>query len=172
MFIKGFHHTEKTKRKISESHQGHIVSIETRKKISEAMKKNPVRFYLGKKLSEKHRKKISRALKGQKHPWANPPHYKGEKNPNWKGGISKLELYPTDWTDDLKKSIRERDSYICQMCGIHQNELNRELNVHHIDYNKDNLNPDNLISLCQNCHGKTNYNREYWIKFFRFLKNY
>ena len=58
------------------------------------------------------------------------------------------------------------------MCGIHQNELNRELDIHHIDYNKDNLNPDNLISLCQNCHGKTNYNRKYWIRFFRFLKNY
>ena len=39
--------------------------------------------------------------------------------------------------------------------------------LHHIDYNKFNNNEDNLVSLCDICHGKTNYNREKWIKIFK-----
>lgn len=88
-----------------------------------------------------------------------------EMAPNWQNGKS-FELYPIDWTDDLKESIRKRDDYICYLCGIHQDELNERLHCHHIGYDKDNLDPKNLISLCRNCHMKTNYNREYWIDFF------
>ena len=81
-----------------------------------------------------------------------------------------FELYSVDWTDDLKDSIRKRDDYICKICGIHQDELDmgqlKKLDVHHMDYNKDNLNPNNLITLCRSCHVKTNFNREYWIKYF------
>jgi len=29
---------------------------------------------------------------------------------------------------------------------------------------KKNCNPDNLLTLCKNCHQKTNFNRKYWIK--------
>ena len=92
-----------------------------------------------------------------------------ENHSNWKGGIS-FEQYPKEWTDDLKESIRKRDNHICEMCGTHQDELNngrvKKLDVHHIDYNKDNLNPKNLISLCRKCHLKTNYNRDYWLNYF------
>jgi len=66
----------------------------------------------------------------------------------------------------LKESIRTRDNFICQECGIHQDELDRNLDVHHIDYNKDNLDPNNLISLCRTCHIKTNFNREDWQEYF------
>jgi len=31
-----------------------------------------------------------------------------------------------------------------------------------IDYNKENLEESNLISLCMPCHRKTNFNRDYW----------
>lgn len=89
----------------------------------------------------------------------------GEKNWNWQGGV-KYDPYPKDWKESLREGIRERDNYICFICEIHQDELKRKLAVHHKDYNKDNVNPDNLISLCTNCHVKTNYNREYWIKYF------
>ena len=44
------------------------------------------------------------------------------------------------------------------------------LYVHHIDYDKKNLDMNNLISLCNSCHTKTNYNREYWINYFRSRK--
>jgi len=89
----------------------------------------------------------------------------GENNYGWKGGKSN-NPYPQEWNETLRDSIRCRDSYICQECGIHEDENNRKLDVHHIDYNKDNLNPDNLISLCRECHMKTNHNRDYWIEYF------
>jgi len=83
----------------------------------------------------------------------------GENNHWWKDGKSR-EPYPIAWRQTLKKSIRERDKYTCNICkkfGKH---------VHHIDYNKNNLNPKNLITLCSSCHSKTNNNRKDWRKFF------
>ena len=35
-----------------------------------------------------------------------------------------------------------------------------KFSVHHIDHNKNNLNPENLISLCRNCHGRVNAHPE------------
>lgn len=37
--------------------------------------------------------------------------------------------------------------------------------VHHVDYDKHNLEPTNLITLCPSCHGKTcnHANKEYYI---------
>lgn len=90
----------------------------------------------------------------------------GEKNSMWMGGISN-NPYPIKWNNCLRESIRQRDKYVCQECGVHQDELSRRLSVHHIDYNKDNLSLDNLISLCHTCHMKTNINREYWIEYFK-----
>jgi hypothetical protein len=94
--------------------------------------------------------------------------WKGPKNPLWNGGTS-LETYSNDWTDTLRESIRERDGYICQECGIHQEELGgffKQLDIHHIDYDKYNTDVNNLISLCRGCHAKTNSNRDYWKRHF------
>jgi 5-methylcytosine-specific restriction endonuclease McrA len=87
----------------------------------------------------------------------------GEKNPSWCGGKS-FEPYSTDWTKTLKRSIRERDGYECRICGKPQS--NRNLSIHHIDYDKKNCNPTNLISLCLNCHTKTNHKRDFWLNYF------
>ena len=83
-----------------------------------------------------------------------------EKHPNWKGGISR-EPYSVDWTETLRRSIRERDHYICQLCGIYGNT------VHHIDYDKKNCDPTNLITLCNKCNIKVNKNREFWTNSFQ-----
>jgi len=87
---------------------------------------------------------------------------KAEKHPNWKGGIGK-KSYPYEFNEKLKESMRKRDGHRCQKCFIHQSKLKRKLDVHHIDGNKGNLSPQNLISLCESCHiklernnGKTN----------------
>lgn len=40
-----------------------------------------------------------------------------------------------------------------------------EIDVHHIDYNKNNNNKDNLISLCISCHVKSNWKRKDWMKY-------
>ncbi|MHA1787860.1 MAG: HNH endonuclease [Candidatus Helarchaeota archaeon] len=94
----------------------------------------------------------------------------GKLNPNWKGGIS-FEPYPLGWNKTFKEQIRYRDGYRCQNCGIPEIECDRKLHVHHIDYNKNNLNLDNLISLCHNCHAKTivtNLNKKLvWINYYK-----
>lgn len=90
----------------------------------------------------------------------------GENSYNWKGGISKSP-YSVDWTETLRRSIRERDNYICQMPGCGNLQGDRAFSVHHIDYNKKNCNPDNLVTLCPKCHQKTNFNRDYWIEYFK-----
>ena len=38
--------------------------------------------------------------------------------------------------------------------------------VHHVDYNKKNNDPANLISLCKACHAQTNFNRNDWMEYF------
>jgi hypothetical protein len=88
-----------------------------------------------------------------------------EKNGMWQGGKS-FEPYSFEWTENLRKLIRQRDNYTCQLCGKTQRQNSRKLCVHHIDYNKKNCNPNNLITLCNICHNKTNIRREYWIKYF------
>jgi hypothetical protein len=38
--------------------------------------------------------------------------------------------------------------------------------VHHIDYDKTNNHPSNLVTLCHNCHSRTNYDRPSWRGYF------
>jgi len=88
----------------------------------------------------------------------------GEKHWNWQGGLSFIP-YTVDWTISLRISIRKRDKYICQICGKEQGK--RALPIHHIDYNKENCDSKNLITLCYACHMKTNFNRTYWTEFLK-----
>jgi len=93
----------------------------------------------------------------------------GEKNGRWQGGKS-FEEYSLEWTKELKEQIRKRDNYTCQKCGkIQEQEFRKEgrkLSVHHIDYNKKNCSPENLITLCRRCHSKVNNARIWWQGFF------
>jgi hypothetical protein len=105
------------------------------------------------KKSEEHKRKIGIANKRTDNK------KRGENHYNWRGGKT-FEEYSVSWTKSLKISIRERDRYCCRLCGEKQDDISHC--VHHIDYNKKNCNPDNLITLCFFCHSKTNFNREYW----------
>lgn len=87
-------------------------------------------------------------------------------HPNWQGGKS-FEPYPLGWNKTFKEQIRMRDCYKCYICGVSEAEHGKRLAVHHIDYNKDNLSLDNLVSLCFSCHGKTNFNRDEWLSFLK-----
>lgn len=69
--------------------------------------------------------------------------------------------YPPEFNATLRAKIRRRDKQTCQLCGQHRNDVGT-LHVHHIDYDKRNNSPSNLISLCCTCHGQTNYGSEYW----------
>jgi 5-methylcytosine-specific restriction endonuclease McrA len=95
---------------------------------------------------------------------------KGNHNPNWKDGKT-LEIYPSKFNDELKESIRRRDNYICQNCGMTEEEhlivVGRIIEVHHIDYNKQNCKENNLITLCYACNTRANFNRDYWHDFYQ-----
>lgn len=95
---------------------------------------------------------------------------KGERSPRWLGGKS-FEEYSTAWTSELRNSIRNRDNYRCSVCWLTEDENRRlyryGLIVHHIDYNKKNCVPSNLITLCHSCHSKTNGTRSYWQDYFQ-----
>jgi 5-methylcytosine-specific restriction endonuclease McrA len=95
---------------------------------------------------------------------------KGKNNPMYING-NWTELYPFEWTKIFKQQIRQRDNFECQNCGIKECKCSKKLNIHHIDYNKKNLNNDNLISLCNSCHSKTNIQRNYWQKILRRITN-
>lgn len=88
----------------------------------------------------------------------------GENNPFWQGGIADLP-YPYEFRK-IKKFIKERDNYTCQECDK-QFKGKNQLDVHHIDFNKKNSKPENLITLCKSCHSKTKFNRHNWIKHFQ-----
>lgn len=71
----------------------------------------------------------------------------------------KRQSYGPGWKPQRRKA-RERDNYTCQRCGIGEDELGRQLAVHHIKplrkFTGENRRAahdlDNLICLCQHCH--------------------
>ncbi len=86
----------------------------------------------------------------------------GTKNWNYIDGSSESTKYNFEFKK-LKPIIRKRDNYGCQLCGKEEKttSMNRKkkFEVHHIDYNKENNAEDNLITLCDSCHMKTNNKR-------------
>lgn len=92
-----------------------------------------------------------------------------DKNPNWRKGISKLP-YSFKFTKKFKAQIRTRDNHECQNCSMTEEEhlivIGRNLDVHHIDYDKKNCKENNLISLCQQCNLRANANRDYWKEYY------
>jgi hypothetical protein len=93
-------------------------------------------------------------------------HRLGKVAPCWIDGRS-FAPYPLEFNDALKESIRKRDNFTCQNCGIKERVYYRKLDVHHIDYNKCNCKKSNLITLCFECNIKANYNRKYWQEFYQ-----
>lgn len=83
----------------------------------------------------------------------------GEGNPNYKHGNSQFP-YPLVWSRRLRDDIRARDGNMCNICGKQYDAVGRKLHVHHIDWNKNNNSPNNLITLCHPCHRKCHTKKE------------
>lgn len=112
---------------------------------------------LNKPKSEEHKKNlsISRKVKGIA---------RGEKNYNWKGGISnpKIQIWNTTEYKLWRTSVFVRDNFICQGCEIRNEKgLGKtvQLEAHHIlprrDFPHLTLELSNGITLCKHCHDKT-----------------
>jgi hypothetical protein len=124
---------------------------------------------------------ISKSLKGK---------YVGEKNhmygkklpDSWRinmslalGGTGDVDNfnkdYPRKFNARLKNKIRERDNYRCQNCGMTQEEhyivYGRDIEVHHIDYDRENCKEDNLITTCKQCNIRANKNKTYWKDYYK-----
>lgn len=121
-------------------------------------------FY-GKTHSETTRKKMSIVRKGVRR--SNSSIAKqivsiiGENNPNWRGGIS-CDPYCDAWHDkEYKEEIKKRDGYKCLNPDCYKND--DVLSVHHINYNKQDCRPLNLITLCRSCNARANFYRR-WHK--------
>lgn len=121
-------------------------------------------------LKEKYRSdnvnELSALLKRPKKPIFDKACQLGLTNPHW-AYIEDKHEYPKEWTEELKREIMERDNFTCQL----QHCKDCALCVHHIDYDKSNCDPSNLITLCSRCHPKTNVHRDYWMRFFQMKMN-
>lgn len=86
---------------------------------------------------------------------ANGKRMSGNKNWNWKGGISPRVLNTVEYKN-WRKEVFKRDNFICQNCGYDKGKI---LNAHHIkSWNKNpelRFDVNNGITLCVNCHRKT-----------------
>ena len=88
----------------------------------------------------------------------------GPGNCNWKGGIS-CEPYCDAWADkEYKLDIMDRDNNECQNPNCWR--TNKQLCLHHIDYNKKECGPTNLITLCKSCNSRVNKDRESYKNFY------
>ena len=151
----GSHHSEETKKMMSESHKGkksYTRTNEMKRKQSERLK--------GVKFTEEHKKNLSNAHKG-KHPSIETRRkmsesIKGEKSYLWKGGVSsENEKIRKSFEMKLwRKSVFERDDFTCQKCI----QKGGRLHPHHIfnfaDFPELRLAIDNGITFCEKCHWK------------------
>ena len=168
----GLKHSNETKEKIGLKNKGHKgywkgknIPKGAKDKMSEAkigkyVAENSPSWKGGKPKCEICKKELASYVAKMCYPCF-AEYHKGKNHYNWQDGKS-IEPYSVDWTETLKRAVKERDRFTCQICGKQDN-----LVVHHIDYNKKNCELDNLITLCRSCHTKTNYNRKKWIKYFK-----
>ena len=174
----GRKHSEETRKRISAAkvggtpwNRGVPRSEETKQKLSAANTGKPG-FWKGKRLPEETKNKISatrikRGIPGvwlgkKRAPfseeWRRKLGSKGEKNHNWRGGITsenqriRGSIDYTLW----KEAVFERDNWTCQSCG----KRGGDMNAHHIlgfaKFPHLRFAINNGQTLCIKCHRKVN----------------
>jgi hypothetical protein len=82
----------------------------------------------------------------------------GENNPLWQGGIS-YEPYCPKFNLRFKVRVRARYDYKCAECEKTTKDNGRELDVHHVDFDKktccktgEKVGDRKFVALCMSCH--------------------
>lgn len=166
--------SEDHRRKMAETRLGTKRSAETRMKMSESAKRHyelhpefrretrNLKPFSGPH-SDETRRKIALGHLGVERP-EHGEKMTGEGNPAWLGGKS-YEPYSETFSPALRRRIRERDNFTCQLCFVPEN--GRKHAVYHIDYDKKNSRDENLTLLCIKCNTRVNKSREFWTRHFR-----
>jgi 5-methylcytosine-specific restriction endonuclease McrA len=61
--------------------------------------------------------------------------------------------YPENWST-ISRQYRKQHHYVCEKCAVDLNQQKHLLHVHHKNAQKTDINPNNLIALCADCHRK------------------
>lgn len=165
LIIRQTFYTIKQEKRTIELYQAGLFMEDIRKEldlglstVETCLRRNGISTRKGWLISEKQRLKLYESLRLTQ---------KLKPNPNWRGGKS-FEPYGLEFNTALRRLIRERDNYTCQMCDVREN--GRAHSCHHVDYNKKNNCPSNLVLLCPYCHSITNGNRFLWESYFKSKK--
>ena len=175
--------TEDHKKKLSDAHKGQIRSPEALRKSSESLRS---RYTNNKEFRDKIQKINSERNKSLKYRelarrrslkmWADPAHIdkiydkiSGENCHLWRGGIS-FEPYCKKFNNLIKEKIRDNFGRVCFVCGKSETENGKRLDVHHVDYSKEQGcdRQWSLVPLCHPCHSRTNGDRVYWEALLRY----
>jgi hypothetical protein len=156
----GRKHTPETKAKMSAMRKKYYENPINREKNSLINK--------GRKFGPEVRMKMSLAHKGKIPSLASrakrSASLSGEKNHQWMGGLS-FEPYCPKFNRDLRRRIRAFFGHKCILCGKTSEENKRELNCHHVEYNKAACcdgKPVHFAAICHKCHVRTNVERDRW----------
>ena len=91
----------------------------------------------------------------------------GEDHPNWKNGAS-WEPYCEVWTDkEYKEDIKIRDGHKCLNPNCWKTSYHLPLCIMHIDNDKKNCHPSNLITGCYSCNARAQKDRAWWTSWYR-----
>ena len=96
-----------------------------------------------------------------------PFHLKLEGRPEHRGG---------NWKTQAKRA-RERDGFRCQACGVSEEDLGRQLDVHHkvpfrlFDSVAEANRLSNLVSVCPSCHKKLETQGRHDLSLFASVKH-
>ena len=161
---KGKKISHKQKMAISLANKGKVLSDETKRKISKANKGSKRTEEVKRKMSKSHRGLIP-WNKGKKHTIEARKRMSKSHLTRNSGNNTPENPYPKlFYISDFRDMINERDGNICQNPLCRRNCEQLPLEFHHIDYNKGNCVPSNIIKVCKSCNARANSDRQFWQK--------